>query len=72
MLLVTNEEHPVGPFWFLPHDDENTAFDSAVYATKKYGGGFLAVMANNERYYKGQDPNRNFGDTYGIVRRCKG
>ncbi|KYJ86514.1 hypothetical protein [Sulfurovum riftiae] len=72
MLLVTNEEHPVGPFWFLPHDDENTAFDSAVYATKKYGGGFLAVMAEDERYYKGQDPNRNFGDTYGTARRCNG
>lgn len=71
MLLVTNPKKPRGAFWFLPHDDEDTAFDSAVYATLKYGGGFLAVMANNRRYFKGQDPNRNFGDSKATAKICR-
>lgn len=71
MLLITHPQHVKGAFWFLPHDDENTAFDAAVYAVNKYGGGFLAVMADNKRYFKGQDPNRNFGDTKQTAKTCK-
>jgi len=71
MLLVTNPKQQKGAFYFLPHDDENSAFDSAVYATLKYGGGFLAVMANNKRYFNGQDPNRNFGDTKRTAKICR-
>lgn len=71
MILVTHPKRPQGAFWFLPHDDENTAFDAAVYATEKYGGGFLAVMANDKRYFIDQDPNRNFGDTVQTARTCK-
>lgn len=59
-LLVWNPSVPNGPFWYLPHDDENSAFDAAVYAAKKYGGGFLAVESNGQRYASGKDPNRNF------------
>ena len=62
MLLVFNPRAPHGAFWFLPHDNENSAFSSAVYATRKYGGGFLAVVTGDHRYFKGQDPNRNFSD----------
>ena len=62
MLLVFNPKAQHGAFWFLPHDNENTAFNSAVYATRKYGGGFLSVIAGANRYFKGQDPNRNFSD----------
>ena len=68
MLLVFNPKAPRGPFWFLPHDNENSAFSSAVYATHKYGGGFLSVLAGGNRYFKGQDPNRNFSDS--SVRIC--
>lgn len=60
MLLVTNPKHPRGLFWYLPHDNENSAFDTAVYAVKRYGGGFLSVAGNGGRYFQGQDPNRNF------------
>jgi hypothetical protein len=70
MLLVFNPKKKNGPFWFLPHDDENTAFSSAVYATKKYGGGFLAVESHGGRYFMGQDPNRNFGETTQTARTC--
>ena len=71
MLLVTHPKHSKGPFWFLPHDNENTAFDAAVYAVQKYGGGFLAVIANDKRYFMGQDPNRNFGNTSKTAKTCK-
>ena len=60
LILVRNIKKPTGSFWYLPHDNENTAFESAVYATKKYGGGFLAVESGGNRYASGQDPNRNF------------
>ena len=60
IFLVYNPNRPKGAFWFLPHDNENSAFTTAVYATKYYGGGFLAMANNNRRYNKGQDPNRNF------------
>lgn len=60
LILVRNIKQPTGPFWYLPHDNENSALDAAVYATKKYGGGFLAVEANGNRYASGKDPNRHF------------
>ena len=59
-LLVRNIKHPKGPFWYLPHDNEESAFDAAVYATKRYGGGFLAIESNDQRHVSGKDPNRNF------------
>ncbi|RLA69747.1 MAG: hypothetical protein DRG09_05040 [Epsilonproteobacteria bacterium] len=59
-LLVWNTTHPKGPFWYLPHDNEESAFDAAVYAVKHYGGGFLAVESNDKRHVFGKDPNRNF------------
>ena len=60
LILVRNTKQPRGPFWYLPHDNENSALDAAVYATKKYGGGFLAVEAKGNRYASGIDPNRHF------------
>ena len=59
-LLVWNTLQPKGPFWYLPHDNEESAFDAAVYAVKKYGGGFLAVESHDQRYVFGKDPNRHF------------
>jgi hypothetical protein len=70
-LLIWNKNTPKGAFWFLPHDNENSAFDSAIYATNKYGGGFLSVLANNNRYLNGQDPNRNFGVNKADSKICK-
>jgi len=63
MLLVTHPKHAKGFFWFLPHDNENTAFDSAIYAVRQYGGGFLSVLSGGKRYHQGQDPNRNFSES---------
>ncbi len=53
MLLVLHPKATRGAFWFLPHDNENSAFDSAVYAVRKYGGGFLSVLSGGSRYHQG-------------------
>ncbi|MEA3491358.1 MAG: hypothetical protein U9R27_05605 [Campylobacterota bacterium] len=71
MVLVYNPQRSSGPFWFLPHDDERDAFDSAIYSTRKYGGGFLAVLAHDNRYFNGQDPNRNFGESKQSAKTCR-
>lgn len=63
MLLVTHPTKSHGLFWYLPHDNENSAFSAAVHATRKYGGGFLAVVTGGQRYFLGQDPNRNFSNS---------
>jgi len=70
--ILEHREHPQGPFWVLPHDDENTAFDVAVQAVIDYGGGLLAVDSDGQRRYLGQDPNRNFSRTRAESRLCRG
>lgn len=71
MLLVFHPKRPRGAFWFLPHDNEDTAFDSAVYAVKRYGGGFLSVLSGGSRYHQGQDPNRNFSGSCHKLKSCR-
>ena len=66
--------HPTernGPFWLLPHDDENTAFEAAVYAVATYGGGFLAIDSGQGRRFQGQDPNRNFSRGWSESMLCR-
>jgi hypothetical protein len=73
MLLVFNpKKSHDGPFWFLPHDNEQSAFDAALYSVRHYGGGFLSVVAEGQRYMQGQDPNRNFGTTISEAHVCRG
>jgi hypothetical protein len=69
MLLVSNPKASHGLFYFLPHDNENSAFATALYAVRHYGGGFLSVITGDKRYNHGQDPNRNF--SYSSSRICK-
>lgn len=61
-----------GPLWFVPHDNENAAFQAAVYAVRAYGGQLVAVeearslagpdsrLNGDVAYGKSVDPNRNF------------
>lgn len=62
--VIRNKNKPRGPLWVVPHDDEDVAFDSAVYAVQRYGGTVVAVERNHDRYNRigkrKQDPNRNF------------
>ncbi len=62
--IIRNRALPDGPLWVVPHDDEDVAFDSAVYGVLRYGGTVVAVERNGDRYNRvgkrKQDPNRNF------------
>ena len=62
--IIQNRKNPNGPLWAVPHDDEDVAFDSAVYGVVRYGGTVVAVERNHDRYNRigkrKQDPNRNF------------
>jgi hypothetical protein len=55
-----NPAKPDGPLWFVPHDNEDVAFDTAIYALTAYGGRLVKVDAKGQRENRGQDPNRNF------------
>ncbi len=62
--IIQHRKNPNGPLWAVPHDDEDVAFDSAVYGVLRYGGTVVAVERNHDRYNRigkrKQDPNRNF------------
>jgi len=71
---IVNLRHPGGPLWFVPHDNENAAFQAAVVAVRSYGGVVIAVeearsldgpdsrMNPDVAYGRSIDPNRNFRD----------
>ncbi len=71
---IDNPRNPNGPLWFVPHDNENAAFQAAVYAVRAYGGQVVAVeearslsgpdsrMNGDVAFGKSIDPNRNFRD----------
>ncbi len=67
---IANTKAPRGPVWYLPHDDEQTAFDAAVYAVARYGGRLVAVDGGEGRNYRGVDPNRMFAMTLAQAGPC--
>lgn len=67
---IANTKSPRGPVWYLPHDDEQSAFDAAVYAVARYGGRLVAVDGGEGRNYRGVDPNRTFALTLAEARPC--
>lgn len=69
--ILEHTKAPDGPFWVLPHDNENAAFDAGLHALLTYGGGLLAVDAGGGRSYRGQDPNRNFSTSREEARICR-
>ncbi len=66
--IIKNVANPSSVLWFVPHDDEDAAFDSAVYAVRKFGGTVVAVDNRGERNNGKQDPNRNFD--LGAEKKC--
>jgi len=62
-----------GSNWIVLHDDEDTAFDSALYAIVSYGGKVIDVDFQLSRMlHAAVDPNHNFGITYDQRRTCEG
>jgi len=71
--VISNSDHKTGPTIFLLHDNENTAFDAALYGVRKYGGKLVAVESGEKRVFQNtQDPNRNFGKTLSQTHVCAG
>ena len=68
--VIDNSEQPNGPTIYLLHDNEDSAFDAALYSVRRYGGKLIAVETGNRREFKGQDPNRNFGMTKNATATC--
>ena len=58
--VIRKKDKPQGPLWFIPHDNEDAAFDTAVKSVMVYGGTIVAVETGGQRLNHGQDPNRNF------------
>ncbi|MEO0546545.1 MAG: hypothetical protein AAF035_06325 [Pseudomonadota bacterium] len=50
------------PHYPILHDDENAAFSAAARVSRGTRGTIWAVETGERRGYKGQDPNRNFGN----------
>jgi hypothetical protein len=62
-----------GNNWVVLHDDENTAFDSALYAIVKYGGKVVDVDLRPSTLPDGiVDPNHNFAITDDQKQPCGG
>lgn len=71
---IANIAHPGGPLWFVPHDNENAAFQAGLWAVRAYGGVLIAIeearsvdgpdsrMNPDVAYGQPIDPNRNFRD----------
>jgi hypothetical protein len=77
LFRFANTQKPDGPTWFVPHDDENAAFESMIAGVKRYGGVGIAIDtgSSSTRKQAGHgtcggrptilfecDPNRNFSD----------
>ncbi|WP_423603051.1 hypothetical protein [Sphingomonas sp. MS122] len=74
LFRIANTRKPRGPFWFVPHDNENAGFEAALAGVRKHGGVVIAVDSGitedgkrrNAAVDRGRpiDPNRNFRDGY--------
>lgn len=74
LFRIANTKKPRGPLWFVPHDNENAAFEAALAGVRKHGGVVIAVDSGivedgrrrNGAVDRGRpiDPNRNFRDGY--------
>lgn len=74
LFRIANAKKPRGPLWFVPHDNENAAFEAALAGVRKHGGVVIAVDSGivedgrrrNGAVDRGRpiDPNRNFRDGY--------
>ena len=59
------------PLLVLLHDDENTAFDSAIYALSKYGGQAISIHSQiGTKEGIVPDPNRNFVVSMDEAQQC--
>lgn len=68
---IQNKKKKAGPLFVVTHDNENSAFKAGVYGLRKYGGTLVALETGERRFFKGQDPNRNFSTTWAASKKCR-
>ncbi|WP_375175618.1 hypothetical protein [Pseudooceanicola sp.] len=71
MVIIANRKARRGPIWAILHDNEDSAFDAALYSVSRYGGKMVALETGEGRSFNGQDPNRNFGADKGLTAPCR-
>ena len=59
-LIVIRNVTQTGPLWAVPHDEEDAAFTTGVYAVLRYGGVMVAIENGEQRNVDGLDPNHVF------------
>lgn len=69
LVIVQNLQRP-GPLWAVLHDEENAAFDTGIYAVRRYGGVMVAIENDEQRMIGGFDPNHIFAMTQSAAARC--
>jgi hypothetical protein len=69
LLIVQSRTKPGNVFWVVPHNNEHSGFDTAVFGLSQFGGTMVAVRTGGQRCNGMVDPNRNFDD--GIGPNCK-
>ncbi|MEM7428888.1 MAG: hypothetical protein AAF441_22605 [Pseudomonadota bacterium] len=61
---------PSGPTLFVPHDNADTAFETAVYALERYGGRVVTIHTGETRSNGRTDGLRNFGASAEQISGC--
>ena len=63
MYRIANVTKPAGPLWYVPHDNENAAFQAALVEVRSWGG--VAVVVEEARAVTGPDSRFNGDVAYG-------
>ena len=69
LTIVRNADRP-GPLWAVPHDEEDVAFATGVYAVREYGGVMIAIENDERRMVGDLDPNHIFATTQSEAALC--
>lgn len=70
IVTIRNLAQP-GPLWAVPHDEEDAAFVSALYALEHYGGVAVVIENAGERLVGGFDPNHLFAADDASAKLCE-
>ncbi len=70
-LIVIRNMDLSGPFWAVPHDEEDVAFTSAIDAVLRYGGVVVSIENGESRNVDGIDPNHVFALTQEAAAICE-
>ncbi|MGI3170386.1 hypothetical protein ACRARG_14650 [Pseudooceanicola sp. C21-150M6] len=74
LTIVSKPRHPAGPSWIILRDDDDSAFDTALYAASRYGGTLVAaetLEAPEAEALAWQDPRLDLFEGRGAHGSCR-